>query len=99
MAQLRSMMVLLFCVLAALCAAVPAWAREYHGQVFFGGVPVPGAVVTVTQGEKQFSVVTDRQGLYEFSDVPDGQWKVEIAMSGFATVDDNITIGPDAPQG
>ena len=65
---------------------------------FFGGVPVPGATVTVTQGDKRFSAVTDRQGLYEFADIPDGQWKIEIAMKGFATLDDMVTVGPDVPQ-
>ena len=66
--------------------------------MFYGGVPVPGATVTVTQGDKHFSAVTDRQGLYEFADIADGQWKIEIAMSGFATLDDNVTVGPDMPQ-
>ena len=84
--------------LVCLCAAMCAWAREYHGQAFYGGVPVPGATVVLTQGEKRFSAVTDRQGLYEFTDIPDGQWKIEIAMSGFATVNDTITVGPDVPQ-
>ena len=99
MAQLRSIKVLLSCALLALCAAIPANAREYHGLVFFGGVPVPGVVVTLTQGDKQFSAVTDRQGLYEFADIPDGQWKIEIAMSGFTTVDDTVNVAADQPQG
>jgi hypothetical protein len=75
-----------------------AWAREYHGQVFFGSVPVPGATVTVTQGDKSFIAITDRQGLYEFADLADGQWKIEIAMSGFANLNDSVTVGPDLPQ-
>ena len=38
-------------VRSALLTLVPAArAYEYHGHVFFGGVPVPGATVTVTQG-------------------------------------------------
>jgi Carboxypeptidase regulatory-like domain len=86
------------CAFVCLCVAVSAWATEYHGQVFYGGVPVPGATVTVTQGNKHFSTVTDRQGLYEFADIPDGQGKIEIAMSGFVTLDDAVTIGPDVPQ-
>ncbi len=98
MVRLRSVKVLLSCALLALCAAAPAWAREYHGQVFYGGVPVPGATVTVTQGDKRFTAVTDRQGLYEFADIADGQWKIEIAMSGFTTLDDTVTVGADVPQ-
>ena len=37
-----------------------AQATEYFGQVTYGGVPVPGATVTATQGSKAASVVTDQ---------------------------------------
>src|ERR1051326_3789977 len=57
---------------------------ETHGQVFFGGVPVPGATVTVTQGEKKFTAITDAMGMYIFPDLPDGTLAVEIEMRGFA---------------
>ncbi len=60
-----------------------AMASEYHGQVFVGGVPVPGATVTVTQDANRFTTVTDRQGLYEFADLVDGTWKIRIEMRGF----------------
>jgi hypothetical protein len=99
MAGLRLLKISLCCALIGLCASIGAWAAEYHGQVFFGGVPVPGATVTVTQGDKKSSTVTDRQGLYEFADLADGQWKIEIEMSGFSKLDDTVTVAPDAPQG
>jgi hypothetical protein len=86
------------CVLVFFCAATSARAREYHGQVFFGGVPIPGATVTVTQGDKSLTAITDQQGLYEFADLADGQWKIQIAMSGFTSLDDAVTVGPDLPQ-
>src|ERR1035438_2289949 len=89
----------LVCALALLPAALLARATEYHGQVFFHGVPVPGATVTVSQGSKHFAAVTDRQGLYEFPDLADGQWKIEIEMSGFSKLDGKVTVTPDAPQG
>jgi hypothetical protein len=87
------------CALVCLCTALAAWASEYHGLVFFGGVPVPGATVTVTQDGKRFSTVTDRQGLYEFADLADGQWKIEIEMSGFSTLDGTVTVAPETAQG
>lgn len=80
-------------------ACLSAYAAEYHGQVFYGGYPVPGATVTVTQGTKQFSTVTDQQGLYEFPQLPDGQWKIEIQMRGFATLNGQVTVAPHSPQG
>ncbi|MDE3150358.1 MAG: carboxypeptidase regulatory-like domain-containing protein, partial [Acidobacteriota bacterium] len=76
-----------------------AAAAQYYGQVFFGAVPVPGATVTVTQGAKRFTTVTDQQGLYQFADLADGAWKIEITMRGFATIKAQVTVAPSAPQG
>src|ERR1039457_7223759 len=87
------------CAFVCLCASIAAWATEYHGQVFFGGVPVPGATVTATQGDKHLSTVTDRQGPYEFGDLADGKWKIKIEMSGFSKLEGNVTVAPDMPQG
>ncbi|HEY1499668.1 MAG TPA: carboxypeptidase-like regulatory domain-containing protein, partial [Acidobacteriaceae bacterium] len=75
-----------------------AAASEYHGQVLFGGLPVPGATVTVTQGTKLLSTVTDGQGLYEFPDLPDGPWKIRIEMRGFSSLDGAVTVAPNTPQ-
>src|SRR5207244_13192241 len=56
---------------------------EYRGQVVFNGVPVPGATVTATQGEKKFTAITDPMGAYVFPDLPEGTWAIEIEMQGF----------------
>src|SRR6266851_3178020 len=55
-------------------------ASEYHGQVTFGGLPVPGATVTATatQGDKKSVSITDQQGLFSFSDLTDGTWTIEV---------------------
>lgn len=98
MAWVRSIEISI-CALLAVCASAAAWASEYHGQVFFAGAPVPGATVTITQGDNRFTTVTDRQGLYEFADLADGAWKIEIEMSGFSTLDGNVTVTPETPQG
>jgi len=71
------------------CLAVCALAAsEYRGQVTFGGLPVPGATVTATLGDKKFVAITDLQGLYSFPDLTDGKWTIEIQMLGFETVKD-----------
>lgn len=98
MARLRSITILLCCAILFLLGGGSARATEYHGLVLASGVPVPGAVVTLTQGDKTFSAVTDRQGLYQFADIADGQWKIKIEMSGFAPVDNTVTVGPNAPE-
>ncbi len=85
--------------LALACAASIAFASEYHGQVVFGGLPVPGATVTVTSGEKHLSTVTDTQGLYQFPYLADGAWKVHVEMRGFAPRDGDAMISASTPQG
>ncbi len=90
---------LLGLVLALLSAASPVLATEYHGQVVFGGLPVPGSQVTVTatQGDKKVSAITDDQGLFTFPDLADGAWTLSIEMTGFAPLKEPITVAPNAP--
>ena len=59
---------------AAVLAVFVLSAAEHKGEVKFGGLPVPGATVTATQGGKKFAAVTDQQGSYFFRDLPDGAW-------------------------
>ncbi|MGA8938687.1 MAG: TonB-dependent receptor [Acidobacteriaceae bacterium] len=87
------------CGFALLMAACTASASEYHGRVRYEGLPVPGATVTVTEGAKKFSTVTDGQGVYEFPDLGDGTWKIQIAMSGFSTLENSVTVTPTVVQG
>src|SRR5213592_4465662 len=63
------------------------WLLVQHvGQVTFGGVPVPGATVTLMQGDKSLVAITDPMGVYSFPDLPDGSWTVQVEMPGFATL-------------
>lgn len=82
--------------LIALLAAMSLMASEQHGVVTFGGLPVPGATVTATQGDKKFTAVTDPQGAYLFPDLPDGMWTIEVQMLGFETAEGEITVAPGA---
>ena len=87
----------LVCTLVALAFPSLAAASEYRGQVIFGGLPLPGATVTVTQGTKKFTAVSDQGGLYTFPDLADGPGKIEIEMQCFSTVQADITISPTTP--
>ena len=88
----------LLCIVV--CLAVPslAGASEQHGQVIFGGLPVPGATITATQGSKKFVAVSDAQGSYSFPDLPDGAWKIEVEMSCFATIQQDVTVTSNMPS-
>jgi trimeric autotransporter adhesin len=88
---------LLSCVVA--CTAVFALAASpHHGVVTFGGLPLPGATVTVTQGDKKLVAVTDQQGAYSFPDLADGIWKIQVEMLCFTTISQEIGITPEAPS-
>jgi hypothetical protein len=82
--------------LVAVLAVVNLLASEQHGQVTFGGLPVPGATVTATQDGKKFTTVTDPQGAYSFPDLADGMWNIQVDMLGFDTAKGEITAGPGA---
>ena len=78
----HSILCLLCSALCLLC--VSSVRAEHHGQVTFAGVPVPGATVTATQGDKKFVVITNEMGAYAFPDLPEGAWTIEVDMLGFA---------------
>jgi hypothetical protein len=73
-------------------------AAEHHGQVKFNGVPVPGATVTATQGDKKQIAVTDLQGYYAFPDLAEGVWAMQVEMLCFETLKKDIGVVPDAPS-
>lgn len=83
-------------IVAIICVSgsIPAFASAYFGQVTFGNLPVPGATVTATEGDKTFSVTTDEGGVFRFADLPDGQWHIEVKMFCFETTKADVTIAP-----
>jgi hypothetical protein len=83
--------------IVALLACLQLSASEHRGQVNFGGLPVPGATVTATQGAKTMGTITDQQGAYAFADLPDGAWTIKVEMQCFATIKQEINIAPNAP--
>jgi len=82
--------------MACLATCLLAAAAEYHGQVTFDALPLPGATVTVTQGERKFTAITDQQGAYSFPDLSDGPATVEIEMQCFSTIRQDVVIGANA---
>src|SRR5580700_6726454 len=84
-------------LVVALSVALSLNASEQHGTVKFGGLPVPGATVTATQGDKKLTVITDQQGAYSFPDLADGSWNIEVDMLCFATIKQDVTVAAGAP--
>ena len=76
--------------------ALPLAAVEDHGSVKFGGMPLPGATITATQGDKKIVTVTDAQGNYAFPDLASGVWTLQVDMLCFETMKREVTIAPGA---
>jgi len=85
-------------LLAACLSVSCVLASEHHGWVKSDGLPVPGATVTVTQGDKTFVTSTDDSGAYSFPNLPDGIWTLRISMLGFGPISREIGVAADAPS-
>jgi len=48
---------------------------------------------------KKFVTVTDAQGFFSIADVTDGAATIDIAMTGFAPMQQSVTVAPDAALG
>ncbi len=59
-------------LLAVWIAVAGLMAAEHHGTVKSGGLPVPGASITATKGDKKLYTTTDENGRYTFADLADG---------------------------
>src|SRR5262245_59785975 len=70
-------------------------ASEHRGHVTFNDLPVPGATITASQGDKHMTKVTDAQGNYQFPMLDDGSWTLQVEMRGFETQTREITVGAD----
>ncbi len=86
-------------LLAAWLAVTGLMAAEHHGTVMAGGLPVPGASITATKDDKKHVTTTDENGRYAFNDLPDGVWKIDVEMVGFAKLSTDVGISFDAPAG
>src|SRR5262249_2875447 len=64
--------------------AISAFAADAHtGQIRFGQVPLPGAVVRATQGERSVQTVSDIEGRYAFQELGTGAWTIQVEMPSF----------------
>ena len=84
-------------LLIACIAVTGLMASEQRGQVMSGGLPVPGATVTVTMGDQKHVTTTDEQGVYSFPDLADGNWTLTIDMLGFTRITTEVGVAPGAP--
>jgi len=87
------------CAIAWLACAGVAAASEYHGLVTFGGLPLPGATITLTQGATKMSATSDQGGVYLIDNLTDGVWQVSIEMQCFTTIRAEVNVDAHTPAG
>lgn len=67
--------------------------------VLHHGDAIPGATVILQQGTQKYTTVTDTLGFYIFTGLRDGPASLSFASTGFNSLNQPITIVPDAPLG
>jgi hypothetical protein len=65
--------------------------------VRFGGLPVPGASVMATRGDRRLSAITDMRGAYSFADLADGVWTIRVEMLCFEPAEREVAVTAGAP--
>jgi hypothetical protein len=65
---------------------------EHSGTVIFGGLPVPGATVTASAGDKKLVTATDELGIFTLPDATEGVWTLRVEMLGFEMLTRDVTV-------
>lgn len=86
-------------ILVCLVCTATAFASEYHGWISYGGVPVPGVTITASSNGNEFVTVTDQDGAYAFQDLADDVWTIEIEMTGFEKIRQDVAVSSNTPPG
>ncbi len=71
-------------------------AARITGVVRSGGLPVPGATVTATEGSTKLTTTTDESGAYEFDKVAKGTWTIRVEMIAFRPASREV-VAADSP--
>ena len=73
-------------------AAVNVFAAEQSGIVRSGELPIPGATVKASKGERVVIVYTDESGRYSIPNLRDGLWRFEVEMFGFRSTSGIVRV-------
>jgi hypothetical protein len=77
-------------------AAVTLLGAEERGTVTASGLPVPGAIVTATQGQRKVVTSTDESGGYVLKDLAPGSWAITVEALGFENSSRTINVPGNA---
>ena len=67
------------------------------GTIEEAGVPVPGVYVFLSQGDENYTAVTDDEGIYRINELTPGDYTLRTSFIGYATVTKSTSIqqGPN----
>src|ERR1017187_6739917 len=69
--------------LLALLLVLPSGVNAQRGVVQSEGIPIPGATVRATDGDRVVVALTDQSGTFTLNGITPGTWVIEVAMFGF----------------
>ncbi len=78
--------------------AIGLYAADHSGTVRFGGLPLPGAEVTLTQGGEARGAVTDPEGRYSFDGIAEAPFTVAVGMQLFVPQQREFPAGAAAAE-
>ncbi|MGH9487949.1 MAG: carboxypeptidase regulatory-like domain-containing protein [Terriglobales bacterium] len=81
--------------LVMLLVAVAAAAQSpasLSGVVRGGGIPLPGATVSATQGKTRVTILSGNGGDFSFSGLAPGACVLRVTMPGFTPIEERITV-------
>jgi carboxypeptidase family protein len=62
------------------------------------GVPLPGILITITNGDRTREVITDSDGRFVFRSLSMGTYRVVAELVGFVSVSSEINLSASNPR-
>jgi Ca-activated chloride channel homolog len=90
-ARLGTSVLVVWCCIIALTASGQPRGRLAGTVVDAGGLPLPGATVTVT-GVETRSATTNERGEFVFTDLPPGSYHLEASLAGFTVFATSVHV-------
>ena len=78
--------------LLALLLVLPSGVNAQRGVVQSEGIPIPGATVRATDGDRVVVALTDQSGTFTLNGITPGTWVIEVAMFGFEAASHEVRL-------
>jgi hypothetical protein len=89
----------LFTFITIAASSPLAMSQEYHGQILFRSMPVPGATITMSMESQNVQAISAQDGTYVFAKIAAGIWAIRIEMQGFAIITSTVQVSANMPAG